>query len=89
MSLAEHAWELLLQVHYEPAMVEEIDLVDTTTYSYPSILRQAQSAVFAQAPEDGGIPENDLQLTLEFGRELIANTARLSELLVSPVGSPP
>ncbi len=89
LSLADQTWELLLQVHYEPARVEPIDLVDTTTYSYPSILRQAQSTVFPRAPEDGGNPENDLQLTLAFGRELTATTAGLSELLVNPVGSPP
>lgn len=89
VALADQTWDLLLQVHYEPALVEEIDLVDTTTYSYASILRQAPSTLYADPPETGGVPENDLQLTLEFGRELIANTEGLSELLVNPVGSPP
>jgi hypothetical protein len=89
VSLSEQTWELLLQVYYEPSAVEPIDLVDTTTYNYSSILRQAQSTVFEQAPEFGGAAQNDISLQLEFGREATAATEGLSELLVNPVGSPP
>ena len=89
VSLAEQTWELLLEVYYEPSAVEEIDLVDATTWDYRTILRQAQSTVFEQAPESGGMPQLNLSLQLEFGRDLIAATDSLSELLVNPVGSPP
>jgi hypothetical protein len=89
VSLAERTWELTLEVYFEPSAVEEIDLGDATTWDYRTILRQAQSTIFEQAPESGGMPHPNLSLQLEFGRDVIAATDSLSELLVNPVGSPP
>lgn len=86
LRLFQRTWNITLTVQYSPASLEPVPGSDKP--SYFSILDQGQALIYPQLTGSpvGGVDE--LVTQLNYGRDLVVSTDGVSELHVSPTGSP-
>ncbi len=85
--LSEQEWTVTIEVLYDPTRWERLPFAKVPEYL--SLLTQRKAGIFREDPDDSspaeGIPE--LQVTLEYGKELIVRTNGLSTLMIRPPDS--
>lgn len=86
LRLFQRTWNITLSVQYSPSTLEPVPGSDKP--SYFSILDQGQALIHPQFPVSPAEGVDELITQLNYGRELVVSTDGVSELHVSPTGSP-
>ncbi|ESQ15771.1 MAG TPA: hypothetical protein DDY14_09280 [Chromatiaceae bacterium] len=86
LRLFQRTWNITLSVQYSPASLDPVPGSDKP--SYISILNQGQALIYPQLPGSPAGGFDELITQLNYGRDLVVSTDGVSELHVSPIGSP-
>lgn len=84
--LFQRVWTVTVSVMYEP--LAQAALPGSELPDYSSVLSQEQAFLYTESPETDEGEAMQMQDDLEYGRDLIVNTAGFSELYINPTGSP-
>jgi hypothetical protein len=85
--LGDVEWPVVLRAWWNPAT--RSPLAGTGLPSYPSVLAQPPAGLYDLHPDDGGAPLAEWTGVVRYGRELVARTTPVSELLIEEPGTSP